>query len=171
MALKVGGTTVINDSRALENISNLKTINSQSLLGSGDISIASLQADTSNTIVFRQSSEIMNVKQYANTGVMVHDFSEGSIWFHTNINNNFTANFTNVPTTNNRVISVSLILSQSAPAYIANAVQIDGVAQNIFWLSNYQPIGTTMNVDVLSFTLIRNSNTWRVLGSLTPYGY
>ena len=171
MALKIGGTTVINDSRGLENISNLKTINSQSLLGSGDISIASLQSDTSNTIVFRQSSEIMNVKQYANTGVMVHDFSEGSIWFHTNINNNFTANFTNVPTTNNRVISVSLILSQSAPAYIANAVQIDGVAQNIFWLSNYQPSGTAMNVDILSFTLIRNSNTWRVLGSLTPYGY
>ena len=40
MALKVGGTTVINDSRGLENISNIKTVNGSSILGSGDISLA-----------------------------------------------------------------------------------------------------------------------------------
>jgi trimeric autotransporter adhesin len=39
MALKVGGTTVINDARGLENISNLKTINGNAVLGTGDISI------------------------------------------------------------------------------------------------------------------------------------
>jgi hypothetical protein len=39
MALKVSGTTVINDSRELENIINLKTVNGQSILGTGDISI------------------------------------------------------------------------------------------------------------------------------------
>ena len=37
MALKVGGTTVINDSRALENISNLKTVGGSAILGTGDI--------------------------------------------------------------------------------------------------------------------------------------
>jgi hypothetical protein len=41
MAIKIGGTTVINDSRGLENISNLKTVNGNSILGSGDISIES----------------------------------------------------------------------------------------------------------------------------------
>jgi hypothetical protein len=39
MALKLNGTTVINDSRGLENISNLKTVAGQSILGAGDISI------------------------------------------------------------------------------------------------------------------------------------
>ena len=39
MALKVGGTTGINDSRGLENISNIKTINGQSILGTGDVVI------------------------------------------------------------------------------------------------------------------------------------
>ena len=39
MALKVGGTTVINDARGLENISNIKTVNGSSILGSGDISV------------------------------------------------------------------------------------------------------------------------------------
>ena len=39
MALKINGTTVINDSRGLENISNLKTINGQSIVGSGDLAV------------------------------------------------------------------------------------------------------------------------------------
>jgi hypothetical protein len=37
MALQIAGTTVINNSRGLENITNLKTVGGQSLLGSGDI--------------------------------------------------------------------------------------------------------------------------------------
>ena len=40
MSLKVNGTTVINDSRELENIANLKTINGQSILGTGDMTLA-----------------------------------------------------------------------------------------------------------------------------------
>jgi phage-related tail fiber protein len=39
MALQIGGTTVVNNSRQLENITNLKTINGQSILGSGDIPV------------------------------------------------------------------------------------------------------------------------------------
>ena len=37
MAIKVNGTTVVDDSRALSNITNLKTIDSASILGSGNI--------------------------------------------------------------------------------------------------------------------------------------
>jgi trimeric autotransporter adhesin len=39
MALKVGGTTVINDNRGIENITNIKTINGQSIIGDGDLTI------------------------------------------------------------------------------------------------------------------------------------
>jgi len=38
MAIKVNGTTVIDDSRNLSNVGGLKTINSTSILGSGNIS-------------------------------------------------------------------------------------------------------------------------------------
>jgi hypothetical protein len=37
MALQIAGTTVVNNSRGLENITNLKTVNSQSILGTGNI--------------------------------------------------------------------------------------------------------------------------------------
>jgi hypothetical protein len=37
MAIKISNTTVINDSRGLENITNLKTVNGNTILGTGDI--------------------------------------------------------------------------------------------------------------------------------------
>lgn len=37
MAIQVGGTTVIDDSRNLTNVGGLKTVNSTSILGSGNI--------------------------------------------------------------------------------------------------------------------------------------
>ena len=37
MAIKIANNTVINDSRGLENITNLKTVNSQNVLGTGNI--------------------------------------------------------------------------------------------------------------------------------------
>jgi hypothetical protein len=37
MAIKISNTTVINDSRGLENITNLKTVNGNNILGTGDI--------------------------------------------------------------------------------------------------------------------------------------
>ena len=41
MAIQVGGTTVIDDSRVLSNVTGLKTINSTSILGSGNIAAGS----------------------------------------------------------------------------------------------------------------------------------
>lgn len=40
MAIQVSGTTVINNSRKLQNVTGLKTINGTSILGSGDIDVS-----------------------------------------------------------------------------------------------------------------------------------
>jgi len=39
MAIQVNGTSVITDSKVLQNVTGLKTINSNSILGSGDITV------------------------------------------------------------------------------------------------------------------------------------
>lgn len=57
MAIKIQGTDVINDSRELSNITNIKTVNSESILGAGDISIptatkGSLGLDTNDDVRF-----------------------------------------------------------------------------------------------------------------------
>ena len=106
------------------------------------------------------------------TSTVVHDFSATAIWAHINMAGNFTANFTNVPTTLDRTIVCTLLLSQGATAYIPNAVQIDGVAQTINWQGGTAPTGTANKQEIVSFTLVRGSLAafWVVLGSLTSYG-
>lgn len=117
----------------------------------------------------QQSSEKLNSKSGA-TGTVTHDFSTGAIWNHTNLLGNFTANFTNVPITNDRTIVCTLILVQGATAYIPSAVQIAGSAQTIKWLGGSQPSGNASKVDIVSFTFTRINATWTVLGSLSTYG-
>jgi hypothetical protein len=121
------------------------------------------------TTTLQQSTELLNTKTGA-TGTVTHDFSTGAIWYHSSISANFTANFTNVPTTADRAISVVLILVQGATPYIPNAVQIDGAAQTILWQDNTVPTGNANKRDLTSFTLVRTGSTWTVLGSLSTYG-
>ena len=42
MAIKVGGTSVISDSRVLQNVTGLKTVNNNSIIGTGNITVAGL---------------------------------------------------------------------------------------------------------------------------------
>jgi hypothetical protein len=116
----------------------------------------------------QQSSEVLNTKTAA-TGTVVHDFSTGAIFYHTSISANFTANFTNVPTTNNRATSVVLVLVQGATPRLPTTVQVDGVTQTIEWQGATVPTGTANQIDLVSFTLIRTDSAWTVLGSLTTY--
>jgi hypothetical protein len=118
---------------------------------------------------FYETTEVINTKTGA-TGTVVHDFSTGAVFYHSSLSANFTANFTNVPTTNNRTIAVVLILSQGATGYYPSAVQIAGVAQTILWQGALLPSGTANRIDVVSFTLIRTGSVWTVIGALTTYG-
>ena len=121
------------------------------------------------TVTLQQLTEVLNTKTSA-TGTVAHDLSTGVIFYHSSISANFTANFTNVPTTNDRTLAVVLVLNQGATAYLPTAVQIDGVAQTILWQGTVLPVGTTSRVNVVSFTLVRTGSAWTVIGALTTYG-
>jgi len=62
MAIKVNGTTVINDSRVISNISGLKTVGGTSLLGSGDISAGAV-----DDIYFENAESISSNKTVSTT--------------------------------------------------------------------------------------------------------
>lgn len=80
---------------------------------------------------------------------------------------NFTLNVSNVPTTDNQAITVSILLTQGATGRIPNALQINGVSQTIRWQGGSAPTPTSTNndIDIFSFTLIRRSATWTAFGS------
>jgi hypothetical protein len=125
--------------------------------------------EVSGSTVLKDVHEELDIKTGA-TATVTHDLSLGSIFCHSGLVSDFTANFTNVPTTNNRAITTTLILSQSATPYIPNALQINGFAQTILWSGGSLPAGNANKKDVVGFSLIRSGSTWTALGQLTSYG-
>ena len=134
---------------------------------SGNIFTPSIEVTGLATLA--ETTEILSSISGA-TGTVIHNLNDGAIFYHTSAAANFTANFTNVPITNNRAISIAITIVQGATAYITNAVQVDGVAQTINWNANATPTGTSNNLDVISFTLIRTGSAWTVIGSLSTFG-
>jgi len=117
----------------------------------------------------QQSTELIQNKTSA-TGTVSHDFSTGAIFYHSSIVANFTANITNVDTTNNRAKVVTLILNQGGTAYIPNSIQIDGSSQTINWTNGEEPTGNANKIDLVTFTMLRISSAWQVLGSFSSFG-
>lgn len=101
-------------------------------------------------------------------GVLTVDYNNSSIAYQSVAPSaNFTINVTNLPTDNNNAITVSVFVQQGATGYIPNALQIAGVGQTIRWAGGTTPTPTSSSgkIDLFTFTLIRRSSAWTVLGS------
>jgi len=108
--------------------------------------------------------------QSAGGGVTSFNMISQSIFYVNAPVSNITANFTSVPTTNDRIITPTVILSQSTTPRIVSAVQIDGAGQTINWSTGITPTGTAGKQDVFGFSLIRSGSAWKVLGQMSSYG-
>jgi len=106
------------------------------------------------------------------TGTVTHDLATSNLFYHSSISASFVADITNVPTTNNRSIGVTIVLSQSSTPYTISGIKINSGASNetIKWQDNITPVGTSNKTDAYFFTLIRVSDTWTVIGSLATFG-
>jgi hypothetical protein len=115
------------------------------------------------------NGEVISTSVGATASVVLYDYSLSNLWYHGTVSNNFTANFTNLPTTDNRVLSASIIISQGLNAYIPNVVQISGVTQSIKWPGGTQS-GTSYNLDIVTFNFIRTSGNWTsIIGQVASF--
>jgi hypothetical protein len=126
-------------------------------------------ATFSGTSTFEEITEVINTKTGA-TGTVAHDYSTGAVFYHSSISANFTANFTNVPTTNNRTIGLSLILSQGSSPYYCNSVQVDGSNVTIKWPGAAAPTPVANRLEIQNILLVRVGSTWSAVSSLSSYG-
>lgn len=133
----------------------------------GALNVASLSV--TGTTQVQQTQELLNTKTNA-TGVVVHDWSTGAIFYHTSISANFTCNITNLPVIANRAYVVTLILVQGASPFYANALQIGGNSVTIKWPNASAPTPTANRVEVQSFTLTYVSSAWTALAQFTSFG-
>jgi hypothetical protein len=99
------------------------------------------------------------------------DWSAGNIyWIGTAPSANFTAVLTNVPTDNNRVMTINIFVTQGTTGRIPSALTINGgSAESIKWPTAAAPTPTSVSpagrIDVFTFTLVRVGSAWTVLGS------
>jgi hypothetical protein len=98
------------------------------------------------------------------------DFNDGSIFYVEPEGDNFVANYLNVPTTDNRIISTTIIISQTASAYIPDTVIINGDIIPISWSSGSLPTGNANQTDIVGFSFMRIGATWsKVFGQLSTF--
>jgi hypothetical protein len=140
----------------------------------GIISAASTSSFVSPTLTgtttIQHLTEIVTTKT-GSTGTVEHNLdTHSSIFYHTNVADNFTANFTGLPTTDGRSYIITIIIQQGGTAFIPHAVSIDGVSQTIYWSNNTQPSGTANKKEFFTFTLLRTNGTWIVTADLSSYG-
>jgi hypothetical protein len=145
-------------------------ITSGSITATG-ISTGSLTATSgvnlSGTVDIQELREnLVPVTLSSNTGTF--DWTLGNIYYISVApTGNMTFNFTNVPTDNDKVMTVNVVVTQGSTGYIPTTLQIGGTNQSIRWPNGSAPIGTSSagKLDIFSFTFMRSGNTWIVLGN------
>ena len=100
------------------------------------------------------------------------DYNNGNIFYATTApaSGDFTLALTNVPTTNGRITTISLILPQGATARrpSSNAISINGTSTLVNWVGGNTAITPTASkTDIFNFTILRRSNAFTVSGTLT----
>jgi hypothetical protein len=119
--------------------------------------------------VLQEVTEVINSTPGATDSTVVYDFLTGSNWYHSSANTNYTANFTNIPVTDNRVTTVNIVINQGPTAYIPQAVQIGGTSSTIKWAGGTAS-GNANQVDIVGFTFIRSGGSWaQVLGQINTF--
>lgn len=125
-------------------------------------------------------NEITNLESIVETIVpyespsneIVHDFPNGSIVYITGATSDILINITNIPTTNNKAIGLTVMIEQGSTAYDITSLQINSEDEgpiSINWYDGNQPSGTINSTDIFAFSLIKVNNTWRVLGQKTSF--
>lgn len=170
---------------------NLKTVNDQSLIGTGNIPLFSgsyndltnkpfipnltsqLMNDagflTSNSVItFKQTNEVFTyVSSFSST--IEYNYNNGNVFYQVNLTGSFNANFTNIPISEPAITTLSLIIEQGSNAYVPADLYIDGVLiPSVKWLSQPTPVANTTGI--ITYTMIRRNSTWNVLGSYASYG-
>ena len=97
-------------------------------------------------------------------------FANGGVFYVTGVTGNFTFNYTGVPTTTNRTITLTLIIGQGGTAYVPTTLQINSVGVTINYAGGITPSGRANKIDVASFFIYNVSGTFVAVGALSSYG-
>ena len=173
-ALTVGGSSTFSATN--------NQFNTLAVTGSAGLSVSTGASTFSGPVTSSVGSKLGGYSEFSgsvsesmvnnngSTGTVNFDTTQASIFYVNNPAGNITANFTNIPTTDMRVITTTVILSQSSTARIVSAVQVGGVSSTINWANGVTPTGNSNKQDIFGFSLIRSGSAWKTLGQMSSFG-
>lgn len=121
------------------------------------------------SLIIEGVSEVITIDGGFN-GNRTFDYASGSIFYLTGLTGNGVWNIENVPTTNNKVLSLTYVIEQGVTAYSGSQYQINGSNVIVKWVDNTIPTGSTNNTEVIGLTAFRVGSSWSVIGSLSTFG-
>ena len=130
----------------------------------------SVQLDMQTDIKFVTETVVGNLpgtSLVVSGGTLTIDTSQGTAFCGALSNPVTTWAFTNVPTTNGKLITVTVILQGSATNTYGDACSVNGtsITNGVKWAGGLAPTSTN-NIDIISFILMKdNSGTVFVIGS------
>lgn len=116
---------------------------------------------------FQQTVELLN--KPTSGGSINYNFNLGSVWIHDDLSSDYDAYFDNVPSVENRVITVTIIIYQSGTAYKPTNFYINGASVAVEWANGSPPTPNASQTDILGFSLVRFDGGWKLLGQMSTY--
>jgi hypothetical protein len=102
------------------------------------------------------------------SNVATFDYSVGNIfWLTSTPSANMTWNITNAPTTDGRIFTINVLVTQGSTGYLPSTFNINGSSITIKWAAGITPTPTSTSgkIDVFTLTLIRRASTFTLLGA------
>lgn len=103
------------------------------------------------------------------TNSFTFDWSQNSVWTLSSLSTNFTANFINLPTVENKSYVVLLNLLQSDYPYFTSTLQVNNSTVAIKWANGVVPTPAANKVEIESFSLFYFQG-WISLGQYVSFG-
>ena len=169
-----GNVTVQASNYVILDSTNNGQINIGQSSGIGDVLIGNESNGTSVNLKGRTMLTAGVEESYTaltgQSGVVAHDCADGHMFYHTSTAGDITANFTNLGLVSGHATNLTIVIDQGNTAHEITAVQIGGAAQTIVWQNNNAPTGTANGVDSFSFTILKVSSSYVVLGQMVSFG-
>jgi hypothetical protein len=133
---------------------------------SGNPTFSGTPAFTGGVRIQEMIEDVVDVALSSNVATL--DYSVGNIYFISNTPSAaMTWNITNAPTTDGRVFTINVMVTQGATGYIPTTFTINGNAVTMKWAAGVAPTPTSSNgkIDIFSLTIVRRASAYTLLGS------
>jgi hypothetical protein len=140
-------------------------ISAGTITSSGTLTVSG-GANFTGTVDMQEMRETL-VPVSISSNIAACSWTAGNIYYiGTAPSANFTIDLTNVPTDNDKTLSLNVLVTQGSTGRIPSAMNINGSVATIRWAGGATPAGTNSagKIDIFNFTLIRTGSAWIVLG-------